>query len=114
MIHEKGVTTLDVSDASQEQARRELNEEAAYSLSLNRKETDPEGYGRMAEKMIQVSERDADGIAALVHVFLQEDPTLTNGEVAAKVLKELANSHPNRFIKKLAKRMVPRKRGTER
>lgn len=98
----------------QEQARRAFNEEAAYAMSLNRRVTDPEEYKQMVERMMRVSERDADGIAGLVQVFLKEDPTLTNEGMAARVLKELANSHPNRFIKMLAKRMVRKKWGTGR
>ena len=108
----RGVEKMEPSDEPREEdALKKFNEEAAYSLALNISETDSDENVRLAKRMMQVSEYEHKGIAVLVHVFLSEEPNLTNEELAAKVLRELANAHPNRFIKKLAKRMTRRKRG---
>src|SRR3954451_121020 len=90
-----------------------FNEEAAYSLSLNILKSDSAENIRLAKRIIQVSELDYKGITGLAHIYLTENPALTNEEVAEKVPGELSVSHPNRFIKKLAKRMTTRKRGVK-
>ena len=103
---------MDSKRGLQEQsALKQFNKESAYSLSLNIQKSDSPENIRLAERIIQVSELDYKGITGLVNIYLHENPELTNEEVAAKVLRELSNFHPNQFIKKLSKRMNTRKRG---
>ena len=103
---------MDSKRGLQEQsALRQFNKEAAYSLSLNIQKSDSPENIRLAERIIQVSELDYKGITGLINIYLHENPSLSNEEVAAKVLRELSNFDPNQFIKKLSKRMNTRKRG---
>lgn len=88
-----------------------LNKILSESLLLNIKEKDTPTNIKLAQSKMRCGDTEAMNISNMAKIIISQNPGLTNGQIATKLIKELSNSHPNRFIKKLAKRMVRHKWG---
>ncbi len=89
----------------------DYNNEAAYSLStLSQLKKSPEEL-KMAKQLAKIRDSDIIAISSMSRILIQQDQNLTDEQIASKLIKELSNSHPNRFIKKLCKKMVKQKWG---
>lgn len=90
----------------------DLNNELAYSLStLSQLKNSPNEL-KMANQLVKIKGSDLSAISSLAHILIIQNPDeTTDGQIASKLLKELSNSHPNRILKTLSKKMVKRKWG---
>jgi hypothetical protein len=89
----------------------DLNNEIAYSLStLSQLKKSPEEL-KMAKQLAKLRDSDIIAISSMARILISQNQYLTDQQIASKLLKELSNSHPNRFIKKICKKMAKQKWG---
>ena len=83
-----------------------LNKEIAYSLSTLSQLNKSAEPLNMAYQLVQVKMSDINAISSLAQIIMKQHKELTEQQIALLLLKELSNSHPNRLIKTVRKRMV--------
>ena len=64
-----------------------------------------------AKKQINIKNEDVGAISSLAKATIEQNSSLTNEQIATKLLEKLATDHPNKFIRKLSKKMVKNKWG---
>lgn len=60
---------------------------------------------------INLNEGDLGTIVSIARIIINQNPILTNEQVATNLLAILATEHPNKFIRSLSKKMVKNKWG---
>ena len=101
----------DQKDDSLSFSHRELNDEITYSLSLVRKLRQTSEDLKKAEQVAKISKSDLASISSIANILILQNQNLTDQQIASQLLKELSNSHPNRLIKLICKRMIKQKWG---
>ena len=89
----------------------DLNAEITFSLSTLSIIKHSSEDLKKAHQLSKIRSSDIDTISSIAHILIHQNPDLTDRQIASKLLKELANSHPNRVIKKVSKKMVKQKWG---
>ena len=92
-------------------ALTQLNAEINHSLSIQPKIKNQSETLAKAEKKAEISNSDIDTISSIARIMILLNQNLTDQEIASKLLKELSNSHPNRLIKLICKKMIKQKWG---
>ena len=91
----------------------DLNKEIAYSLSTLSQLNQSTEHLNMAYQLVQVKTADINAISSLAQIIMNQHKELTDQDIATLILKELSNSHPNRLIKTVCKRMIRQKWGVK-
>ena len=87
----------------------DLNNEISYSLStLSPFKKSPEEL-KAATQLAKLRDSDIMAISSMARIWISQNQHLTDQQIASKLIKELSNSHPNRFIKKICKKMAKQK-----
>ncbi|OCA86706.1 hypothetical protein F7984_09875 [Pradoshia sp. D12] len=89
----------------------DLNNEISYSLTtLSPFKKTPEEL-KAASQLATLRDSDIMAISSMARILISQSQHQTDQEIASKLIKELSNSHPNRFIKKICKKMAKQKWG---
>ena len=91
----------------------DFNKEIAYSLSTLPQLNHSSELLKLAYQLVQVKTSDINAISSLAQIIMNQHKELTDQQIASLLLKELSNSHPNRLIKTVCKRMDRQKWGVK-
>ena len=89
----------------------ELNEEITYSLTTLSKLRQSSEDLENAQYLAEINKTDLDTISSIARILIRQNQDLTDQQIASKLLKELSNSHPNRLIKLICKKIIKQKWG---